>query len=52
MPSGEARSEARRLRAEGWNVLAGLAPEADAVAEARRLRCSHVFRDGRPSPLD
>jgi ATP phosphoribosyltransferase regulatory subunit len=52
MPCGEARSEARRLRAEGWSVLAGLAPEADAVAEARRLRCSHVFRDGRPSPLD
>jgi ATP phosphoribosyltransferase regulatory subunit len=34
---------AARLRAEGWIVVAGLRPAADAVAEARRLNCTHVW---------
>jgi ATP phosphoribosyltransferase regulatory subunit len=32
-----------RLRADGWATVAGLAPEADAVAEARRLSCTHIL---------
>lgn len=34
---------ARRLRADGWIVVSGLAATADAVAEARRLGCTHVW---------
>ncbi len=39
-PGGDAVA-ARRLRAEGWAVVAGLAPVADLAAEAKRLRCTH-----------
>lgn len=38
---------AARLRGEGRIVVAGLEPTRDAVAEARRLGCSHVLKDGR-----
>lgn len=38
---------AARLRGEGHIVIKGLEPVADAGAEARRLGCSHVFKDGR-----
>ncbi|HUH84037.1 MAG TPA: ATP phosphoribosyltransferase regulatory subunit [Stellaceae bacterium] len=41
MAQGGDGAAARRLRAEGWAVVAGLAAVADAAAEARRLRCSH-----------
>ena len=34
---------ARRLRREGWIVVAGLTDVADQVAEARRLGCTHVY---------
>lgn len=46
LPHGTAAGEARRLRAEGWVTLAGLSAEEDAEAEARRLGCSHLLRDG------
>lgn len=52
LPFGTAPEAGRRLREEGWITLAGLAPEADARAEARRLRCSHVFTGGAPHPLE
>lgn len=51
LPHGQ-RAEARRLRAEGWQVVAGLAPEDSPEAEARRLGCSHLFKDGAAAPLD
>jgi ATP phosphoribosyltransferase regulatory subunit len=45
LPAGTPRATAQRLRAEGWRCVAGLsAGEADA--EARRLGCTHVWRDG------
>jgi ATP phosphoribosyltransferase regulatory subunit len=38
---------AARLRAQGFATVASLDPDPqDAVAEARRLNCSHVLRDG------
>jgi len=46
MPLGAPLREARRLREEGWITLGGLAPVADPAAEARRLNCSHLWRDG------
>jgi ATP phosphoribosyltransferase regulatory subunit len=47
LPFGAAPEEAQRLRREGWPVLAGLEPVADAAAEARRLGCSHLWHAGR-----
>lgn len=37
-----------RLRANGWRTLRGLSAVADDMAEARRLQCSHVLRNGAP----
>jgi len=45
LPAGCPADEGQRLRAEGWITLAGFAA-ADAEGEARRLGCSHLWRDG------
>jgi ATP phosphoribosyltransferase regulatory subunit len=42
---------ARRLRAEGWITVAGLAPVADLEAEARRQGCSHLLDGDGPRAL-
>lgn len=47
VPQEAGYEAAAKLRAAGRIVVAGLEPVADAVAEARRLRCSHVLTDGR-----
>jgi ATP phosphoribosyltransferase regulatory subunit len=41
LPAGAGLAAARRCRDEGWVTVAGLAPVDDAVAEARRLGCTH-----------
>ncbi len=41
VPVGGNPATGARLRAEGWVTVAGLAPAADAAAEARRLNCAH-----------
>jgi ATP phosphoribosyltransferase regulatory subunit len=46
LPHGTAPAEGARLRAEGWNTRAALAPVADPAAEARRLGCSHLYEGG------
>ena len=46
LPHGTGAVDARALRAAGWITIAGLAPVADAAAEARRLACGHVWLDG------
>jgi ATP phosphoribosyltransferase regulatory subunit len=51
LPAGSPPQVSRRLRAEGWRVVAALAAVADAAAEARRLGCSHLLRDGGIVPL-
>jgi ATP phosphoribosyltransferase regulatory subunit len=43
LPAG---ADGTALRAEGIATVAGLAPVADARAEARRLGCSHVLLHG------
>lgn len=48
LPMGAPAGEADRWRGQGWAVVAGLDPVADAHAEARRLGCSHVILDGQP----
>jgi ATP phosphoribosyltransferase regulatory subunit len=45
LPHGTDATRGAALRAEGWVTVAGLAPESDPVAEARRLGCTHIPRD-------
>ncbi len=52
LPLGSDPETGRRLRAEGWVTLAGLAAVDDAAAEARRLGCSHLLRDGEISEIE
>ncbi len=42
---------ARRLRREGWIVVAGLTGVVDAAEEARRLGCTHVYLAGKIEPV-
>ena len=51
LPLGTSAEEGRRLRAEGWVTLAGLAAVDDLQAEARRLGCGHLLRDGEISEI-
>jgi ATP phosphoribosyltransferase regulatory subunit len=44
--------EAGRLRAAGWSAVAGLAPEEDPAAEARRQGCTHLLDQSDVQPLD
>lgn len=44
---GTAPETARRLRIDGWAVVAGLAPVQDIKREAVRLGCTHAFVDGK-----
>jgi ATP phosphoribosyltransferase regulatory subunit len=51
LPFGTARERAASLRADGWVTIGGLAPVADAAAEARRLGCDHRLDGDRPLPV-
>jgi ATP phosphoribosyltransferase regulatory subunit len=51
VPFGTDHATGAGLRGEGWLTVAGLSPESDAKAEAKRLRCTHVLIDGRPIAL-
>ncbi len=46
VPAGTTLDQARDLRDRGWITVAGLAPDAEPRAEARRLGCSHVWLAG------
>jgi len=39
------------LRREGWIVVQALETVASAEAGARQYRCSHILKNGRPSPM-
>ena len=47
LPHGVDAARGMALRAEGWITVAGLAPETDPAAEARRLGCTHILRDNK-----
>jgi ATP phosphoribosyltransferase regulatory subunit len=51
VPPNADRDEAARMRRLGYATIAALGPEEDAVAEARRLSCSHILRNGSAVPL-
>ena len=46
LPHGSSEADGERLRAERWVTVAGLAPADNPEAEARRLGCNYLFRDG------
>ena len=50
-PAGTPPAALAALRAGGTRVVHGLASAADPVAEARRLGCTHILRDGRSVAL-
>jgi ATP phosphoribosyltransferase regulatory subunit len=52
LPLGTAPEEGLRLRAEGWVTLDGLAAVDDPPAEAQRLGCGHLLRDGEITELE
>jgi ATP phosphoribosyltransferase regulatory subunit len=49
---GTTPEEGRRLRAEGWVTVDGLAAVDDQATEARRLGCGHLLRDGEITELE
>ena len=51
IPIGASQARAAALRREGYATVAAFAPAADERAEAARLGCSHVLRDGKVMPL-
>ena len=52
VPLGASQDIAARLRTEGYATVAALDAVADDQAEARRLGCSHVLRDGGAAAID
>lgn len=51
-PWGSPAADRAALRAEGWATVPALEDDADPVAEAARLGCSHILRDGVAVPMD
>ena len=51
VPVGQDHATAKRLRAEGFATVAALDPVDDPAAEALRLRCTHILRDGAAVPV-
>jgi ATP phosphoribosyltransferase regulatory subunit len=51
VPSGTDQDEAAQMRRLGYATIAALASEHDPVAEARRLLCTHILRNGSAVPL-
>jgi ATP phosphoribosyltransferase regulatory subunit len=52
LPIGIERAQAAALREKGWITVAALEPAADWRAEAQRLGCSHILRDGAARAID
>lgn len=52
VPPGVTADELADLRRDGWVTVAGLDDAVEASAEARRLKCSHVWVSGRAEPLE
>jgi ATP phosphoribosyltransferase regulatory subunit len=52
LPLGTPSRDSRRLRGEGWVTVGALAKVSDAPAEARRLRCDHVYLAGEIRPVE
>ena len=51
VPVGADHLDAARLREQGYATVAALDPVEDPAAEALRLKCTHLLRDGQAAPL-
>jgi ATP phosphoribosyltransferase regulatory subunit len=51
VPLGADQDDAARLRRLGYATITALEPAADPAAEARRLECTHILRNGSAVPL-
>ncbi len=51
LPCGANPADAETLRAQGFATVPALTDAPDALLEARRLRCTHLLRDGAAMPL-
>ena len=51
VPVGADADTAARFRGLGYSTVAGLDPAADPAAEARRLLCTHLLRNGEAAKL-
>jgi len=51
VPIGTPAAQAQKLRGEGWVTIQGLEAVKDDAAEARRLGCTRLWRDGHPVEL-
>ena len=51
LPWGAPADQAARLRSGGYATVPALADLDDPAAEAQRLRCTHILRDGAAVPL-
>jgi ATP phosphoribosyltransferase regulatory subunit len=52
LPHGTPAAEAQKLRAEGWVTIQGLEAVKDDAAEARRLGCARLWRQGKLAELN
>lgn len=51
LPFGTPPEVSRLMRADGWSTVAGLIATDDDGAEAKRLNCGHILRDGKPQEV-
>lgn len=51
LPFGTPPEAGRKLRADGWRTVAGLRAADDDGAEAERLNCTYLLRNGKPQEL-
>jgi ATP phosphoribosyltransferase regulatory subunit len=51
VPKDTPPAEAQKLRSEGWVTIQGLEAVKDDAAEARRLGCTRLWRNGHPIEL-
>lgn len=51
LPFGTPPEAGHKLRADGWRTVAGLMATDDDGAEAERLNCTHLLRNGEPQEL-
>ena len=51
LPWSTPTAAAAELRAQGYATVAALDPAPDGAAEARRLGCTHLYRNGHAVPL-
>ena len=46
LPASVASAEAEHLRGDGWATIQAMDEGGDAMAEALRLECTHIFEGG------